>query len=263
MHKINNIKRNILRRRINISSLNFQNEMSIKGNKIDVNEKGITINELMPIEIKNKEFDLLMGMYKRASNQVLEMLNGVNCEYKNIFKKDIINHIISRIKAPKSILNKMKNKGLELNYKNLVNNINDIAGVRVICSDKEDIYAMVNIIKKVPNWNLIIEKDYIQNSKKSGYSGYHMIVEVPVRIEETDSKESHYLSNLIFVKVEIQIRTIAMDFWATHEHKIKYKTEKKLSFLDSKKLILYAKVINIIDNKFAKMSKKNNISEYI
>ena len=75
MHKINNIKRNILRRRINISSLNFQNEMSIKGNKIDVNEKGITINELMPIEIKNKEFDLLMSMYKRASNQVIEMLN--------------------------------------------------------------------------------------------------------------------------------------------------------------------------------------------
>ena len=118
MHKINNVKRNILRRLINIGSLNFQSKISIKGNEIDVNEKGITINELMPIEIKNKEFDLIMSIYKQASNQVLEMLNGVNCEYKNIFKKEIINHITSRIKAPKSILDKMKKKNLELNYKN-------------------------------------------------------------------------------------------------------------------------------------------------
>ena len=260
--------------------------MSIKGNKIDVNEKGITINELMPIEIKNKEFDLIMSIYKQASNQVLEMLNGVNCEYKNIFKKEIINHITSRIKAPKSILDKMKKKNLELNYQNLINNINDIAGVRVICPAKDDVYTIVSIVEKVPNWNLIIEKDYIRNPKKSGYSGYHMIVEVPVNINEINKNEQHLLEssnerfeliskeskqktnnwqlkNIIFVKVEIQIRTMAMDFWATNEHRMKYKSNKKMSYIDSKKLSIYAKVINIIDERISKINKKQELNHVL
>ena len=239
--------------------MNFENGMSIKGNEVEFYEKGITLNELIPINVKEKEFNLLMSIYEKAANQVLEVLNGVKLEYNKMFNYNIINHFESRIKAPESIINKMKKKQLELNYKNLVDNINDIAGVRAVCQVKDDIYTLVNIIEKVPNWNLIIEKDYIKNPKKSGYSGYHMIVEVPVKITQDNS----YLKNQIFVKVEIQLRTMAMDFWATNEHKFKYKSNKKISLLSSRSLVIYAKILNLIDNKVNQISKKDRIRNTI
>jgi len=262
---IDNLKEEII-----ISNFSSQNEISIKENNIDINEKGIMLNEIIPINTKEKEFETLMNIYQKACNQVLEMVNGVKDEYNSIFNKNIINHTTSRIKAPKSIINKMKKKNLELNYKNLVNNINDIAGVRLICPVKDDIYTMVHIIEKIPNWNLIVEKDYIKNPKKSGYSGYHMIVEVPVKILDYDDseysikkiKESSYLKNQIFVKVEIQIRTMAMDFWAENEHKMKYKSSKKISFLNSKRLEFYAKAINFIDHKLAKINRRQEVDNY-
>ncbi len=239
--------------------MNFENNISIKGNEVDLIENRITVNELVPIRVKDEEFNLLMNIYKKASDQVLDMLNGVHIEYNKIFNRCIVNHVTSRIKEPNSILNKMKKKNLEMNYKNLVENINDIAGVRVICPVKDDIYTLVNIIEKVPNWNLIIEKDYIKNPKKSGYSGYHMVVEVPVKISEDDS----CLKNQIFVKVEIQLRTMAMDFWATNEHKMKYKTNKKLSIFDSKRIAVYAKILNMIDNRFNEINKKQQIGDIV
>ncbi len=214
------------------------------------------LNEIIPINTKEKEFDMLMNIYQKACNQVYEMVNGLKFEYNNIFNRNIINHATSRIKAPKSIVNKMKKKNLELNYKNLVDNINDIAGVRVVCPVKEDVYTVVKIIEKIPSWNLILEKDYIKNPKKSGYSGYHMIVEVPVKIFDSN------LKNQIFVKVEIQIRTMAMDFWAENEHKMKYKSNKKISFWDSKRLEFYAKAINFIDDKLSRINKRQEIKNY-
>ncbi len=250
MCKIKNVKEEIV-----ISSLDFEKTMSINGNEIDFKEKGLITNELVPLEVKTEEFDLLMEIYKKASEQVLEMLNGVKIEYNKFFNHNIINHTVSRIKEPQSILNKMKKKNLEPNYRNLVDNINDIAGVRVICPVKDDVYTVVSILEKVPNWNLIIEKDYIKNPKKSGYSGYHVIVEVPVKI----SNENNYLRNQIFVKVEIQIRTMAMDFWATNEHKMKYKTNKKLSILDSARLKFYAKVLDAIDYRFNKINQRTKV----
>ena len=214
------------------------------------------LNEIIPINTKEKEFDMLMNIYQKACNQVYEMVNGLKFEYNNIFNRNIINHATARIKAPKSIVNKMKKKNLELNYKNLVDNINDIAGVRVVCPVKEDVYTVVKIIEKIPSWNLILEKDYIKNPKKSGYSGYHMIVEVPVKIFDSN------LKNQIFVKVEIQIRTMAMDFWAENEHKMKYKSNKKISFWDSKRLEFYAKAINFIDDKLSRINKRQEIKNY-
>ncbi|MBR2588512.1 MAG: hypothetical protein IKD77_04830 [Bacilli bacterium] len=252
---------------------NYESGLLIKENDISYIENGISLNELLQIEVKDEQFSRLMSIYKRASNQVLQVLNGVQIEYDSVFNHNIINHTTSRIKAPASILNKMKKKNLELNYRNLIENINDIAGVRAICTTKDDVYTLAKIIEKIPNWNLINEKDYISNPKKSGYSGYHIIVEVPVRIQEENGKKQlgdgrvgskelkqskFYLKNQIFVKVEIQLRTMAMDFWATHEHKMKYKTNKKLSFFDSKKLAIYARVLNILDDNFMKISRKLN-----
>lgn len=187
-----------------------------------------------------------MSIYEKASNRVLEVLKGVQSEYKTRFNSNIVNYFETRIKEPKSILNKMKKKDLELNYRNMIDSINDIAGVRAVCNNKDEIYNLVSIIEKVPNWNLIKEKDYIKNPKKSGYSGYHVIVEVPVKIYE----DSDLLKNQIFVKVEIQLRTMAMDFWATNEHRMKYKAEKKISFWNSKRLQIYAKILNVMETRF-------------
>lgn len=154
-----------------------------------------------------------------------------------------MNNITSRIKTPQSILNKMKKKHYELNYKNLVQNIDDIAGIRITCPFKNDILTIKEIIEEMENVKIIQEKDYITKPKESGYSAYHLIVEVPINFKGKD----------LYVKCEIQIRTMAMDFWATAEHKMRYKAKRKLSWIDSQKLSWYAKIINMLDTKLSRL----------
>ena len=187
-----------------------------------------------------------MSVYQVALNQVVEELEQIKLGMNRIYGYEIINHITSRIKTPDSIVKKMKKKNYKLNYQNLVYNINDIAGVRAICPTKRNIESLVSIINQLPNMKVIKEKDYITKPKESGYSGYHLIVEVPIQVE----------GKTLPVKVEIQLRTMAMDFWATNEHKVKYKTNKKISNLDSKKMVLYAKILNFIDKKISHIYQK-------
>lgn len=187
-----------------------------------------------------------MSVYQTALDQVVQELTQIKESFNKIYGYDIINNITSRIKTQSSIVNKMQKKHYELNYKNLIENINDIAGIRVICPLKNDIYKTINVIKQIPNIRIIKTKDYIKKPKESGYSGYHLIVETDVKVKE----------ETIPVKVEIQIRTMAMDFWATNEHKMKYKSTKKLSFWDSKKLTIYAKLVDFLDNKIMRIHKK-------
>lgn len=192
-----------------------------------------------------------MNIYQVASNQVFQELMELKENLHRLYGYNVINNITSRIKTPMSIVNKMKKKNYEINYKNLIENINDVAGIRIICPMKSDIYTIIDLIELMPNIKIIETKDYISKPKKSGYSGYHIIAETPINLAEKE----------ILVKVEIQIRTMAMDFWATNEHKIKYKTDKKLSFIDSKKLTLYAKLLNILDNKIMKLHQKQKTKE--
>lgn len=223
-------------------------EVSMNDNFSLENEKGIISNELIPIDVKDKDFNIIMSIYKEALNQVYNDLTEIQNQLKNLYGYDIINNISTRIKTLDSIINKMKKKNYKINYKNLINNINDIAGIRVICPLKDNIYTVKNIIENMDNIKILEEKDFISKPKKSGYSGYHIIVETPVNI----------LNNTFLVKVEIQIRTMAMDFWSTNEHKIKYKSNKKISKFDSKKLVYYAKILNILDNKIMELYKKQN-----
>lgn len=216
-------------------------------------EKGMISNGLVTIDVKAKEFDLIMDIYKQASEQVYKQLEMVKNALYKVYGIDIISTINMRIKTPTSIINKMKKKNYDMNYKNLVENINDIAGIRVISPVKDNIYSLVEIINKLPNVKVIKTKDYIKKPKKSGYSGYHLIVETPVEVQGRN----------LPIKVEIQLRTMAMDFWATNEHKLKYKTDKKLSIFDSKKLQLYAKLLNILDDKITKMYQKQKISKLL
>ena len=193
-----------------------------------------------------------MELYEMAMHKVEEKVNSINVDYKEIYKEDLINHVVSRIKTPDSIIKKMKRKNYELTYQNLIENINDIAGVRIICPFKTNVFKVVDIIREFDDIRVIKEKDYITTPKKTGYSSYHMIVEVPVELEE----------NEVYAKVEIQIRTMAMDFWATLEHELKYKSTGKITPKVSRDLVMYAKIINKIDNRLLKIHDKRNNQKF-
>lgn len=202
--------------------------------------------QLVPINTKNKDFEKLMEIYEEAKKQVTFQLELLKEALKRYCGYEVINNITGRIKTPESIINKMKKKNLDINYQNLIENINDIAGIRIVCTFKDDIQKVKQLIKKMQTIEILNEKDYISKPKKSGYSAYHMIVEIPMKYKE----------QTIYVKVEIQICTMAMNFWSSTEHKIKYKAKGKLSKVDSKKLEIYAKIINKLDKKIEKMYRK-------
>lgn len=188
-------------------------------------------------------------MYESALKEMETKINIISQEFELLYKYNPIEHIKTRIKTPESIVKKLKKKGLEVTYKNLVNEINDIAGIRIICSFIPDIYRMVEMFEQTPDIKIIREKDYIKNPKPSGYSSYHLIALVPVSFSK----------GMTNVKVEIQIRTIAMDFWASLEHKIKYKYDEKLPKNISKELIECSKIVNKLDKKMSSLG--NNLIE--
>lgn len=213
-------------------------------------EKSILTNQLISLNLDEKNFTMLMNIYEMALNQTFETLTKIKQALSEMYDYEIINNISKRIKTPKSIINKMEKKHYEVNFKNIIDNINDVAGIRITCPIKSDIYEVINIIRQIPNIKIIEQKDYITKPKKSGYSGYHLIIETPIELD----------SQKVPVKVEIQIRTMAMDFWATNEHKVRYKTNKKLSRIDSRKLTTYAKIINILDDKIMEIYNKHEIA---
>ncbi len=196
------------------------------------------------IEEKTNTFEKLMTIYDMAITELETKMNILQKEFKVFYNYDLIDHINTRIKQPESIVNKMKKKGYELTYKEMIENINDIAGVRIICQLKDDIFKIRNLIEELPGIQIEKEKDYVNHPKESGYSSYHMIIKIPVTL----SKQT------IYVKVEIQIRTMAMDFWASLEHKMKYKTDKEVNKKTSKELVNYAKIVNRMDNKIMLMN---------
>lgn len=197
----------------------------------------IDYNQVLKIE--DKTFEKLMFIYSLAIRELETKIGILKDEFKIFYNYDLIDHVNTRIKNPKSIIYKMKKRNIQLNYKDMIENINDIAGIRVVCPLKKDIFSIKDLIKKFPGVNILKEKDYITYPKKSGYSSYHLIVEVPITL----SKQN------IYVKVEIQIRTIAMDFWASLEHKMKYKPEEEINKKNSKDWVKCAKMINKLDNK--------------
>lgn len=199
-------------------------------NFIDYNQK---------LEIKDKTFEKLMFIYSIAIRELETKIGILKDEFKIFYDYDLIDHVNIRIKTPESIMSKMKAKGLELTYKEMIKNINDIAGLRIVCPLKKDIFSIKDLIQKFPGVNILKEKDYITYPKKSGYSSYHLIVEVPITLSQKN----------MYVKAEIQIRTIAMDFWASLEHKMKYKSKEKIGKKESKEWVNCAKMINKLDNK--------------
>jgi len=156
-------------------------------------------------------------LYNAALKQIKTKIEILNEEFQEVHKYNPIEHVKDRLKAPESIVKKLKRNGYESTIENMVRYVNDIAGIRIICSFTSDIYKIAEMISNQKDIQVHTVKDYIMNPKPSGYRSYHMIVSLPV-----------YLSDkIVNVKVEIQIRTVAMDFWASLEHKIQYKFEGK------------------------------------
>lgn len=191
------------------------------------------------IREEDKTFQKLMFIYEMAIKELNTKIEIMKEEHKVFYDYELIDHVNSRIKEPRSIIQKMKNKECRLTYKEMIENINDIAGIRIICPLKKDIFSVKNQLQKLPGMQIIKEKDYITNPKKSGYSAYHIILGVPVMLSQ----------QIIYVKVEVQIRTMAMDFWSSLEHKMKYKTIEEPDKKISKEWVACAKIVNKLDSK--------------
>ena len=214
-----------------------ENELTIIENFLENKEE--------KLDVKEEPFDKLMFFYQSALKQLELQMNIIKDEFKVMYNYDLIDHIDTRMKEPKSIVKKMEKKKYKKTYLNLIEKVNDIAGMRIVCTLKDDIFFIKDLVKQIPDVHILKEKDYVTNPKLSGYSSYHMIVEVPVKLSQ----------NTIYVKCEIQIRTLAMDFWASFEHKVKYKTEQEVDKRTSKELVNCAKMISKFDDKM--ISLKN------
>lgn len=159
-----------------------------------------------------------------------------------------IEHIKSRVKSLDSIIDKLKRNGYEPTYQNMLEHINDIVGIRIVCSFKSDVYDLVNLIKKSSNLEIFKEQDYIKNPKETGYSSYHMNLYLPI-----------YLSTGVErIKAEIQIRTMAMDFWASVDHKLCYKHPNLTNKETKSILIESAKEIRNLDEKMGQLDENLN-----
>jgi putative GTP pyrophosphokinase len=155
-----------------------------------------------------------------------------------------IEHIKTRIKTPESIVKKLKRYGYETSVENMIKYINDIAGVRLICSFTSDIYRLASMIGNQSDLRVISIKDYIKNPKESGYKSFHMLLAVPVFLSD----------KVVEAKVEVQIRTIAMDFWASLEHKIYYKFEGHAPEYISEDLKICADMVSELDEKMLSLN---------
>lgn len=172
-------------------------------------------NTLNNIDSEIEKLDNIMIKYISALKVLETQLEIINDDFKYIKKYNPIEHIKTRIKSADSIINKLYNDNKEFTLDNVEKYINDIVGVRIICSLESDVYDLIEIIKNSSIINVINEKDFIKEVKDTGYRSYHMIVEVPVEL----------INEKVNVKAEIQIRTLAMDLWASLEHKLKYKSK--------------------------------------
>ena len=191
------------------------------------------------VEEKDVTFQKLMFIYKMAIKELETKIDIFKEEFKTFYDYDLVDHVNTRIKSPRSIIQKMKKKECKLTYRDMIESINDIAGIRVVCPLQKDIYSIKNLIQNVPGSETLKEKDYITQPKESGYSAYHIILGVPVMLSQ----------RLIYVKVEVQIRTMAMDFWSSLEHKMKYKPNEEPGKKKAKEWVNCAKIINKLDAK--------------
>ncbi len=193
-----------------------------------------------------EEWNNALFLYDAALKEINTKLEILNNEFKLAHQYNPIEHITSRIKTPQSIAKKLRHNGKELTVENIVKYVNDVAGIRIICSFTSDIYRIADLIAKQNDIKVLKIKDYIVQPKENGYTSYHMIVSIPVYLSDT----------IVDTKVEIQIRTIAMDFWASLEHKIYYKFEGKAPEHIRKELKECSDIVSYLDQKMLSLNEE-------
>lgn len=185
-------------------------------------------------------------IYNAALRQIQTKMEILNDEFQHVHRYNPIEHIKARIKTPESIVKKLKRNGYESTISNMIDYVNDIAGIRIICSFTSDIFRIAEMVAEMKDIKVVSVKDYITYPKPSGYKSYHMLVTVPV-----------YLSDrTVETKVEIQIRTVAMDFWASLEHKMHYKFEKDAPQHIKDELVECAKLVADLDERMLTLNEE-------
>ena len=195
---------------------------------------------------ETKEFFAMQHVYAAAIKEITTKLEILDEEFHIKYDHNPIHHIESRLKSIQSIYAKLKKKNLPLETEAVKENIYDIAGVRVICNYVDDIEKMAELLLKQNDVTLIRIKDYVNNPKENGYRSLHIVVKVPIFLAESVED----------TPVEIQIRTIAMDFWASLEHRLKYKSDEKVSKELAARLKVCAEKINAIDKEMQRIYKE-------
>ena len=186
-----------------------------------------------------------MFLYSSALKSINTKIEILNNEFIQLYNYNPIEHITSRLKTPSSIVKKLQNDGIDVTIDNMVEYLNDIAGIRIICSFMSDIYPIADMIARQADITVLHVKDYIKYPKSNGYKSYHMVVTVPVYL--TDGP--------VETKVEIQIRSVAMDFWASLEHKIAYKFEGNAPANLLKELKACADMVDMLDGKMFSLNE--------
>ena len=210
-------ERSIVKNRVKNTIELFQRKNELR-RKVEEQEEALRqrdrIIQIQAGKLKEVEaFNRLMMEYHFAIMEVETRLKVLNEEFSHKYKRNPFESIKSRLKSPESIYDKLERKGYPLTVENIRKHLTDVAGLRVICSFPDDIYRLANLFTRQGDILLLKKKDYIQNPKNNGYRSLHLILSVPIFLS----------SEIKYVKTEIQFRTIAMDFWASLEHKMKYK----------------------------------------
>lgn len=187
----------------------------------------------------------LMFLYKSALKAIETKIEILNNEFVHIYNYNPIEHIKARLKSPESIVKKLKRYGWDVTIENMTEKLSDIAGIRIICSFTSDIYMIADMIASQGDVTVLYIKDYIKNPKPNGYKSYHMVVTIPIYL--TDGP--------VDTKVEIQIRTVAMDFWASLEHKIYYKFEGNAPGYLQEELKACADMVDLLDAKMFSLNE--------
>lgn len=191
-------------------------------------------------------FNKLMAYYRCALMEIETKFNVLNEEYSLQYDRNPISSIKPRLKLPDSIKEKLARNHFPQTVESIEKNLNDVAGIRVICSFPEDVYSLANALLRQDDITLITKKDYIKNPKENGYRSLHLIVAVPIFL----SCEKRIM------KVEIQLRTIAMDFWASLEHQLRYKKETEFTEDMMKELYECSKLSAQLDMRMDELRKK-------
>ena len=205
----------------------------------------MTIQDYIHERSGKDSLETAMFIYQSALIQMNSRVEVLNRELNHVYSYNPIEYVKTRLKTPESIMKKLKKNGHQVSIDDMVEYVNDIAGLRITCSFFTEIYFVADMIARQDNLSVLSIKDYISRPKESGYKSYHMLLSIPVALADA----------VIPTKVEVQIRTMAMDFWASLEHKIYYKYEGNAPGYFARELQECASIISKLDAKMMSLNE--------